>query len=37
MKENAAYGPVTAASQQPQEYIYTQPDNKNESEYDIVK
>ena len=37
MKENAAYGPVTAASQQPQEYIYTQPGGNIESEYDTVK
>ena len=36
MKENAAYGPVTA-SQQPQDCIYAQPDNNTESAYDIVK
>ena len=36
MKENAAYGPVTS-SQQPQDYIYAQPDAKTEGEYDIVK
>ena len=36
MKENAAYGPVTA-SQQPQDYIHAQPDNNTESAYDIVK
>ena len=36
MKENAAYGPVTS-SQQPQDDIYSQPDDKTEGEYDIVK
>ena len=36
MKENAAYGPVTS-SQQPQDYIYTEPDGNTESVYDIVK
>ena len=37
MKENSAYGPVTAASQQSQDYIYTQPGDNVESEYDTVK
>ena len=36
MNENAAYGPVTAASQQP-DCIYAQPGGHIESEYHTVK